>query len=103
MTDILKLYDYCLQNIREKKPSGYGVVDYYRCSLDKNIGETYSNKETTVVEVITLPNTKYILSIYPVYSKHVNKVVEQREEERKPLLKKKKKKKKTLKNKKNHY
>lgn len=101
--DVVKLYDYCLDDIQDKKPSGYGVVDYYKCKLNEKIGSTYTNKETTSVEVVTFPNSKAILSIYPVYEKHVNKVVEKKEEERKIIQNQKTHKKKTYKkNKKNH-
>ncbi len=88
--DIEKLYDYCLEKIKDLNPSGRGIVDYYKCQLDDKVGATYANKETTYVEVVTFPNTKQILSIYPVFAGHVNKVAEQKEKERRPYKPKKK-------------
>ena len=88
-TDIEAIYDYCDLAIKDKKPSSYGIVDYYMINLDDKIGVTYSKKETKYVEVMTIPNTKQILSIYPVYEKHVNKIACQKEET-KPKGKKKK-------------
>lgn len=101
-TDIEALYDYCCEAIKNQEQSGYGIVDYYRCELPNTIGSTYSHKETTNVEVVTFPNTKLILSIYPINKDHVNKIVNQKEEERLGVLKEKRKKKKKKVYKKNH-
>ena len=87
--DLEKLYDYCLEYIKDKKPDNYGIVDYYKCALDKSIGITYNYNETTYVEIVIIPNTKDILSIYPVDNKHVNKVSTERTKERKQPKKKK--------------
>ena len=100
--DIEKLYDYCVEIIKDKDPTGRGEVDYYKCKLEDKVGVTYANKETTYVEVVTFPNSKDILSIYPVFNGHVNKVVEQNEKERKQVNKKNRKKKIYKKTKKNH-
>lgn len=99
-TDIEGLYNYCSSQIKDKKPDGYGIVDYYKCKLEDKVGATYTNKETTHVEVVTFPNSKVILSIYPVYENHVNKVSNPKEEERKQYGNPKRGKKKVYK--KNH-
>lgn len=90
-TNIEELYDFCSETIKKQKPVGYGIVDYYICELNDKVGATYSKKETASVEIITFPNSKQILSIYPVYDKHINKVSNIKEEEKKPKPKKKKK------------
>ncbi len=97
-TDIIALYKYCQELIKDKRPDGYSEVDYYRCKLSNSIGATYSNKETMYVEIVTLPNSKDILSIYPVFIEHVNKNSQQKEKERKQPKKRKYKKNKNWNN-----
>lgn len=99
-TDIEALYDYCTEFIKEKKPDGYGIVDYFKCEIGENIGFTYSKKDTNYVEVITFPNSTQILSIYPTNKAHINKISSQKPNERIGVLNQRKKKKKV--HKKNH-
>lgn len=95
-TNIEELYDYVLEKINDINPSSYDLVDYYKVDINEKIGETYSNKETKCVEVVTVPNTKQILSIYPVLKNHINKSIREKEEPKKKTYKYKKY------NKKNH-
>jgi tetratricopeptide (TPR) repeat protein len=101
-TNIDILYDQCNELIKDINPNGYGTVDYYVCKLENQIGTTYSNKETANVEVVTFPNSKQILSIYPTDNNHVNKISNPVEGERKTLLRQKNKKKSYEYTKKNH-
>lgn len=87
--DIEEIYDYCRHYIQDKTPDNYGFIDYYRCELNESIGITYNSKEATSIEIVTVPNTKDILSIYPVNNKHINKISEERTKERKQPKKKK--------------
>ena len=90
-TNMEELYDYVLEKITDMKPSSYDIVDYYKIDIKEKIGETYSNKETECVEIVTIPNTKQILSIYPVLKNHINKSVREKEEPKKKTYKYKKK------------
>ena len=89
-TNIEELYDTVLDRINNMNPSSYDLVDYYTLDIDVNIGATYTNKETTCVEVVTLPNTKQILSIYPVLKDHINKNIKEKEVPKKKTHKYKK-------------
>lgn len=87
--DIEAIYDYCEERIKDMEPIGRGVVDFYKCKLDTTIGESYNNKQTTYVEIVTFPNSKEILSIYPININHVTKKAEERTEVRKVPKKRK--------------
>ena len=100
--NIEKIYDYCSDKIKDMEPIGRGVVDFYKCKFDNVIGESYTNLETTYVELTTFPNSKEILSIYPVNNNHVSKRAEEKTEERKKNKSKKYKKTYNSKKKKNH-
>lgn len=90
--DIEGIYDYCSKQIKDMEPIGRGVVDFYKCKLNMTVGESYNNKQTTFVEIVTFPNSKGILSIYPVNDNHITKRAEEKTEERKqPKTKKFKK------------
>lgn len=99
--DIEKIYTYCESKIKDMNPIARGVVDFYRCKFENVIGESYTNRETTYVEITTFPNSKDILSIYPVNINHVTKRAETHTEERKIPKSKKYKKTYNNKNKKN--
>ena len=88
--NIVDLYDICYGLIQNQKPISCSLVDFYKCKLEEVVGSTYNFQETTYVEVIAFPNTKEILSIYPIYDKHVTKVINEKIEERKAFAKKKK-------------
>jgi tetratricopeptide (TPR) repeat protein len=92
--DLDELYDRCLVDISNKNPDAYGIVDYYKCVLDNQIGRSYNGVETNYVEVITLPNSKDILTIYPADNDHINKNIVIRKYDRKQHHKELKKKKK---------
>jgi pentatricopeptide repeat protein len=98
--DIEAIYDYCEEKIKDMEPLGRGEVDNYRCKFENVVGAAYGKIQTTYVEITTFPNTKKILSIYPVNNNHVAKQVEEKTEERKQP-KSKKYKKSFNKNKKN--
>lgn len=86
--NIEKLYHHISEEIKNRKPDSYDIVDYYRYDFKRKIGESYSHIETSVVEVITFANSKNILSIYPVFDQHINKVTTKREEPKKKKNKK---------------
>lgn len=87
--DIEEIYNYCEERIIDMEPVGRGVVDFYKCKLDTTVGESYNNKQTTYVEIVTFPNSKEILSIYPINNNHVTKKSEEKTEPRKQPKKKK--------------
>ena len=99
--DIEAIYNYCEKAIKNMEPVGRGVVDFYKCKFDNVIGASYTKLATTYVEITTFPNSKDILSIYPVNNNHVAKHAEEKTEERKAPKPKKYKKTYNNKNKKN--
>ena len=89
-TDVEELYNYCSKCIVDRNPNTYSTIDYYTVELDRTVGITYDGVESNKVEVATIPNSKDILSIYPMNTKHVNKNVEIKDNKREPYKKVKK-------------
>ena len=81
--DISELYDYISEEIEDMDPTGIDVVDYYKLKFDDYIGKTYNGKRTKYVEAVVIPNTKQILSIYPVNQNHIDRTVKIQVEENK--------------------
>lgn len=94
--DVNKLYYQISDKIKNMKPSSIDIVDFYTIELNNNIGETYRNVETSCIEVITIPNTKKIVSMYPISTDHINKITKLKEEKDIPQKNKKSKKRKKL-------
>lgn len=69
--NIPDLFDICDETICEIEPYSYDVVDKYIVALDYNIGISMG-METNLVEVVTISNTKDIITMYPVLSKYKN-------------------------------
>lgn len=69
--NIPDLFDICDETICEIEPYSYDVVDKYIVALDYNIGISME-METNLVEVVTISNTKDIITMYPVLSKYKN-------------------------------
>lgn len=92
-TNVEELYNEMQNIINNMNPTGIDIVDYYKYDLGRVIGETYNNEETTFVEVVTLPGSKKILSIYPVNDAHINKLVNLLDENKEVKTSKKTKKK----------
>lgn len=86
--DISELYDYISEEINDMDPTGIDVVDYYKLQFDDYIGKTYNGKKTKYIEAVVIPNTKQILSIYPVNPNHIDKTVNMQIEEPKKENKK---------------
>ena len=68
-----ELYDKCSEYIKDRKPNSYGLLDFYKMKFDENIGESYNGMPTNCVEILTYPNTKKVLTIYPFYMNHIHK------------------------------
>ena len=64
--DIDKLYKYAEERIMNSNPDEYEMVDKYIVKCNEVIGKTIENKLTDTLRVVTLPNTKNILSMYPM-------------------------------------
>lgn len=69
--NIPDLFDICDETICEIEPYSYDVVDKYIVALDYNVGISME-METNLVEVVTISNTKDIITMYPVLSKYKN-------------------------------
>lgn len=81
--DITELYDYITEEIQDMDPTGIDIIDYYKLNFDDYIGHTYNGKKTKSVEAVVIPNTKQILSIYPVNPNHINRNVNVQVEKKK--------------------
>lgn len=64
--DIDKLYEYVKAKIMNMNPDDYEISDKYNVRCNEIIGKTIENKLTDTLRVVTLPNTKNILSMYPI-------------------------------------
>ena len=63
--DIEELYNYILEKIQNISPIRCNLVEKYIVMCEQNIA-IVNNEETNYIEVITLPNSKKILTFYPI-------------------------------------
>ena len=64
--DVCELYYFAKEQILNIEPSSYDVTDKYTIRCNKVVGETTENKLTDTLRVVTLANTKDILTMYPI-------------------------------------
>lgn len=63
--DIEELFNYVLKKIQNISPIRCNLVEKYIVMCEENIA-IVNNEETNYIEVITLPNSKKILTFYPI-------------------------------------
>lgn len=56
--------------ITKKKKKQVEEVDKYIFNLESNIGKCY-DKETNLIEVVTICNTSNIITMYPILSQYI--------------------------------
>lgn len=64
--DVDELYYFAKEQILNIQPRDYDICDKYNIRCNKVIGETVENKLTDTLRVVTLSNTKDILTMYPI-------------------------------------
>lgn len=64
--DVDELYYFAKEQILNIESTSYGISDKYTIRCNKVIGKTIENKLTDTLCVVTLSNTKDILTMYPI-------------------------------------
>lgn len=64
--NIEQLYNYALEKINELEPIEEGINDKYIIRCNRIVGLTIDNHKTDTVKIVVIPNTKDIITIYPI-------------------------------------
>lgn len=73
--DISNLYQIIVQKIKDLEPYNFSLCDKYLIDCEEIIGEV-NNCKTNNVKVITFPNTKNIVTMYPIIKKeHIKRKI----------------------------
>ena len=64
--NISELYDYALEQIQDLDPLEESLNDKYIIRCNKIVGITIDKQPTDTIKVIVIPNTKRIITMYPI-------------------------------------
>ena len=64
--DVEKLYDYALEKIKNLQPLQESMNDRYIIRCNRIVGMTMDKQPTDTIKIIVVPNTKDIITMYPI-------------------------------------
>lgn len=64
--NIEQLYDYALEKINNLEPIEESMNDKYIIRYNRIVGMSIDNQPTDTIKIVVIPNTKNIITIYPV-------------------------------------